>query len=99
VQDRGDQSLDVAVVEAGSSVTEIDGDAAGEAGRQHQDAPFASGAGNFSGLKGGDRSVPVDGGHRGGVIADAGAGCNEAAGEVTAEERALSGEQRDAGFK
>jgi hypothetical protein len=39
VQDYGDQSLDVAVVEAGSNVAKIDRDAAGEAGRQHQDAP------------------------------------------------------------
>jgi hypothetical protein len=33
VQDRGDQSLNVAVIESGCRVAEIDGDAAGEAGR------------------------------------------------------------------
>jgi hypothetical protein len=42
VQDRGDQPLDVAVVEAGCCVAEVDRDAIGEAGRQQQDAPFPS---------------------------------------------------------
>jgi len=40
VQDRGDQSLDVAVVEAGGRVAEVDGDAVGEAGRQLEEPAF-----------------------------------------------------------
>jgi hypothetical protein len=38
--DRGDQSLDVAAVEAGSGVAEVDGNAVGEAGGQLQETPF-----------------------------------------------------------
>ncbi len=38
--DRGDQPGDVAVVKTGGGVTEIDGNAASEAGGQQQDAPF-----------------------------------------------------------
>jgi hypothetical protein len=35
-------------------------------------------------VQGDDRSVPVDGGHRGGAATDAGPGLDEAAGEVVA---------------
>jgi hypothetical protein len=40
VPDRGDQPGNVAVVEAGGGVAEINGNAVGEAGGQQQDAPF-----------------------------------------------------------
>jgi len=58
VQDRGDQLGDVAVVEAGDGVAEVDWYAAGEAGRQLEDASFPAGAGQFAGVQGGDRGVP-----------------------------------------
>jgi hypothetical protein len=75
---------DVAVVESGNGVAQIDGGAAGEAGRQLEDTPFPAGAGQFADVQGGDRGVPVDGGHQGGAVADAGGDCDEAAGEVVA---------------
>ena len=42
MKNRGDQPGDVAVVDAGDGVAEIDGNAAGEAGRQLEDTPFDS---------------------------------------------------------
>ena len=48
MQDRGDQPGDVAVVEAGDGVAEVDRYAAGEAGRQLEDAAFPAGAGQFA---------------------------------------------------
>jgi hypothetical protein len=97
VQDRGDQSLDVAVIEAGDGVAQVDRDAAGEAGRQLEDTPFPAGAGQLAGMQGGGRGVPVDGGHRGPA---AGAVLDEPGGEVVAsQEGALGDEQGDAGFE
>jgi hypothetical protein len=40
VSDRGDESLDVVVVEAGGGVAEVDGDSVGEAGRQERTRRF-----------------------------------------------------------
>jgi hypothetical protein len=45
VEDGGDEPGDVAVVEAGDGVAEVDRDAGGEAGRQLEDTPFPAGAG------------------------------------------------------
>jgi hypothetical protein len=42
VEDGIDQPIDIAVVQAGQSVAQVDGDPAGQAGRQAQDSPFAS---------------------------------------------------------
>ena len=51
-------------------------------------------------MQGGGGGVPVDGGHRGGAVADAGAVFDEPGGEVVAtEERAVGDEQCDAGFE
>ena len=42
VADGGDQQVNVALVEAGDAVAEVDGDAAGEAGCEPEDPSFAS---------------------------------------------------------
>jgi hypothetical protein len=77
VADGGEQPLDVAVVEAGSGVAEVDRDAGCEAGREHEYAPFSSGAGQSVAAERGDRAVPVDGRQQG-AVADAGAVLDEA---------------------
>jgi hypothetical protein len=59
VPDRGGEQGDVALVEAGDGVAEADGDPAGEAGGDLEDAAFAAGAGEFTGVQGGDGGVPV----------------------------------------
>jgi hypothetical protein len=41
VADGGDQQVNVALVEAGDAVAEVDGDAAGEAGCEPEDPSFA----------------------------------------------------------
>ena len=97
--DGDEQQADVALVEAGDGVAEIDRDAAGEASGEAQDPPLAAGAGKLACVQGGDRRVPVDGGHLRGPVADAGAALDEAAGEVVAvQERAVADEQFDGGF-
>src|SRR5580692_10383777 len=84
--DRGDEQGGVAVVQSGDGFAEADVGACGEAGGELEDASFAAGAGEFSGVEGGDGGVPVDVRHRGGAVADAGPGRDEAAGEVVAAE-------------
>lgn len=98
--DGGEEERGVAVVESGDGVAQVDGDAVGEAGGQQKDAPFAAGAWEFASLQGGDGGFPVDGGHRGGAVADAGAAGDEPGGEVIApKEGAVADEQGDAGFE
>src|SRR5580693_449658 len=100
VPDCGEEERGVAVVESRDGVAQVDGDAVGEAGGQQEDAPFAAGAWEFACLQGGDGGFPVDGGHRGGAVADAGAVLDEPVGEVVApKEGAVAGEQGDAGFE
>lgn len=43
--DRGDEQGGVAVVQAGDGVAEVEGDGAGEACQEQEDAAFAAGAG------------------------------------------------------
>src|ERR1700678_715462 len=91
VADGGDEPLEVAGVEAGGGVAEIDRDAGGDACRCRQYPAFPARAGELAGVESGDGGVPVDGGHRGAV---AGSVLDEAAGEVVAaEERVLGDEQ------
>lgn len=63
----------------GDGVAEVDGDASCEAGRHQEDAPFAAGAGKVPAGQCGGCGVPVDGGHRDGAVAGAGAGRDEKA--------------------
>jgi hypothetical protein len=94
VPDSGEEERGVAVVESGDGVAQVDGDAVGEAGGQQKDAPFPAGA------QGGDGGAPVDGGHRGVAVADAGAAGDEPGGEViTPKEGAVADEQGDTGFE
>ncbi len=57
-----DQELDVAVVETGESVLEINGYPVGQARCDPQHSLLAAGA-RQAGSQGGDRGRPVDGGH------------------------------------
>jgi hypothetical protein len=98
VADRDEEKVSVVAVESGDGVAEADGDASGEAGRQLEDAAFASGAGEVSVGEGGDGGVPVDGGHRGSAVA--GAAGDEPGGEVVAvQERAVGDEEFGACFE
>src|SRR5216683_7882111 len=84
----GDQQIEVALVDAGQGVVETDGDSAGDACGQEEDAPFAAAGGQFAGVEGGDGCFPVGAGQQGDAVADAGAGGDEPAGEVPAAQPA-----------
>jgi hypothetical protein len=97
VPDGGEQSGGVVLVEAGDGVAEAGRAPRGEAGRQLEDAPFPTGAGEAAGGESGDDGVPVDGGHRG---AATGPARNEAGAEVVAaEECAVADEEFGACFE
>lgn len=59
--DRGDEQGGVAVVQAGDGVAEVEGDGAGEACQEQEDAAFAAGAGKAAAVQDGDVGIPVDG--------------------------------------
>jgi hypothetical protein len=91
-----DQELDVAVVETGESVPEIDGYPVSQARCDPQHALLAAGAGQ-AGSQGGDRGRPVDGGHlwpAGQAVLDA----DELAGEVGSVQPGLGDEKLGCGF-
>jgi hypothetical protein len=49
-------------------------------------------------MEGGERGVPVDPGHQGGAVADAGAGVHEAGEVVAVQDAAVADEQFGAGL-
>src|SRR5712691_515302 len=99
VQDGRGQEICVPAVDAGQGFAEADGDPVGEAGGETEHVAFAASAGQAAGVQGGDRGRPVDGGHQGGAVADAGPGRDEGAGEVVAVHPAAAvDEQADAGL-
>jgi hypothetical protein len=71
------------VVDAGQGVAEAHGYPAGEA-RCQAEHPFLPAAGQVAGVEGADRGLPVDLGHRGDAVGDAGAGVDEFVLEVLA---------------
>src|SRR5258707_5759129 len=74
VADGCDQELQVPVVQAGNGLAEGDEGAVGDAGGEGEDALFPAAEGDLPVMEGGERRVPVDPGHQGGAVADAGGG-------------------------
>jgi hypothetical protein len=72
------------MVEPGEGVAEIYRGSVGEAGREAQDSLFTSGTGQVAGVERGDGGWPVDHGHVGGAVGDAGAEVDESLGETVA---------------
>jgi hypothetical protein len=65
VHEGADRKREIAVVEAGEGVAEVYRQSGGQAGREAQDSPFPSGAGQGAGVEGGGGGFPVDCGVRG----------------------------------
>jgi len=93
VRDGCGQEVCVLVVDAGQGVAEADGDSAGDAGGQAEHVAFAASAWQAAGVQGGDRGGPVNAGHEGGTVADAGPGRDEGTGEVDAVQPAAAVDQ------
>ena len=93
-----DQEFQIPVVQAGNGVTEGDGKAFGDAGGELEDAPFSAAGGYLPVVQGAERGVPVDPGHQGGAVADAGTGVHEAGEVVAVQDAAVADEQLGAGL-
>jgi len=91
-----DQELDVAVIEAGESVVEIDGYPVSQARCDPQHSLFAPGA-RQAGSQGGDRGRPVDGGHLL-LVGQAATDVDELAGEVGSVQPGSRDEELGCGF-
>jgi hypothetical protein len=100
VEDSGDHQVDVVLVESGDGVTEIHRDSFGEAGRETQDSLFTSGAGQVAGVERGDGGGPVEYGHFGDAVSDAGVEVEEPLGEAVAvQEMSVVDEEIRGGFE
>lgn len=97
MKDRGDQPCDVLVIETGDGVTEVDGEAVGQAGGDPQHPLLTSGAGKTR-SQGGDHGGLV---HHGDLLpgADGGVDGDEPAGEVISVEPGLVDEELGGGFE
>ena len=98
VADGCGQEFEVPVVQAGDGVTQRDGKAFGDAGGELEDALFPAAEGDLPVMEGAERGVPVDPGHQGGAVADAGAGVHEAGEVVAVQDAAVADEQLGAGL-
>src|SRR5260370_30579437 len=98
VADGCDQEIQVPVVRAGDGVGEGDERAGGDGGGELEDAPFAAADGQLPVMRGAERGVPVDPGHHGGAVADAGPGVREGGEVVAVHDAAVADEQLGAGF-
>jgi hypothetical protein len=92
-----DQELNVAVVETGESVLEIDGYPVSQARCDPQHSPLAAGA-RQAGSQGSDRGRPVDGGHLS-PVGQAVPDVDELAGEVGSVQPGLGDEELGCGFQ
>jgi|SRR6267378_5842938 len=92
-----DQELNVAVVETGDSVTEIDGYPVSQARCDLQHALLAAGA-SQAGSQGSDRGRPVDGGHLW-PAGQAALEVDELAGEVRSVQPGSRDEELGCGFR
>jgi len=97
MQDGHDQELNVAVVEAGDGVPEVNGYAVGQACRNLQHPLLASGAGEPR-VQGGDHGGPVDDGDWL-PAANSGVDGDEPAGEVVPVQPGLGYEKLGGGFE
>jgi len=99
-EDGGYHQVDVVMVEPGEGVAEIHRDSVGKAGRKSQDSLFTSGTGQVAGVERGDGGRPVDHGHFGDAVGDAGAEVDESLGEaVAAQEVSVVDEEIGGGFE
>jgi len=70
VEHRADGSVDVGGVHSGKRVTQVGGNAVGQARREPKHPAFASASGKTALVKSGDRGRPVDRGHKGSAVSD-----------------------------
>ncbi len=84
---------------AGNGFAEADGDLVSEAGGELEHFALTAGAGQFAGVQGDDRGGPVDQGHFGGAVGDAGAGADEPGEVLAVQPGCMRDEELDAGFE
>ena len=87
------RSLRFRLSRPGTCLTQRDGKAFGDAGGELEDALFPAAEGDLPVMEGAERGVPVDPGHQGGAVPDAGAGVQEAGEVVAVQDAAVADEQ------
>ena len=73
VPDGCDQEFQVPIVQAGNGLAKGEERAVGDAGGGLEDALFPAAEGDLPSVEGAEHGVPVDPGHQGGAVTDAGA--------------------------
>src|SRR6266566_6532429 len=86
VEHRADGSVGVGRVHSGECVTQVDGDAVGQARGKPEHPAFSSAGGKAAFVESGDRGGPVNGGHGGDAVGDARPDVHVAVAEVVPAE-------------